>query len=124
MDLRDESPLCRLVQRHHADLARQPQYASRIEPLLTVDEGALRKTINYYMQHATVVEAMVVALQHMQISVCTMRGFSGKPGLACYRKTLSASHKSCWSSDNCTNSFRAWHPTMLSPSAFPNPTPK
>ena len=70
LDLSDESPLCRLVQRHHADLARQPQYASRIDPLLTVDEGALRKTINYYMQHATVVEAMVVALQHMQISVC------------------------------------------------------
>ena len=88
LDLSDESPLCRLVQRHHADLARQPQYASRIEPLLTVDEGALRKTINYYMQHATVVEAMVVALQHMQISVCTMRGFSGKPGLACYRKNI------------------------------------
>ena len=91
LDLSDESPLCRLVQRHHADLARQPQYASRIEPLLTVDEGALRKTINYYMQQATVVEAMVVALQHMQISVCTMRGFSGKPGLACYR-TVSYTH--------------------------------
>ena len=31
---------------------------------------------------------MVVALQHMQISVCTMRGFSGKQGLACYRKNI------------------------------------
>ena len=40
------------------------------------------------MRHASVVEAMVVALQHMQISVCTMRGFSGKPGVSCYRKNI------------------------------------
>ena len=31
---------------------------------------------------------MVVALQHMQISVCTMRGFSGKSGLSCFRKNI------------------------------------
>ena len=31
---------------------------------------------------------MVVALQHMQISIYTMRGFRGKPGLACYRKNI------------------------------------
>ena len=88
LDFSEHSPLRRLVERHHAELLRHPQAGTTIEPLLTIDEGALRKTINYYMRHATVVEAMVVALQHMQISVCTMRGFSGKPGVSCYRKNI------------------------------------
>ena len=88
LDLSEESPLCRLIERHHAELPRHTPSDSRIEPLLTIDEGALRKTINYYIRNATVVEAMVVALQHMQISVCTLRGFSGKEGLSCYRKNI------------------------------------
>ena len=94
LDFSEHSPLRRLVERHHAELLRHPQAGTTIEPLLTIDEGALRKTINYYMRHATVVEAMVVALQHMQISVCTMRGFSGKPGSRAIARTSSASHKS------------------------------
>ena len=83
-----DSPLRQLVEHHHAELRANAHTALRIEPLLTIDEGALRKTLNYYFQHATVVEAMVVALQHMQISVCTMRGFSGKSGLSCFRKNI------------------------------------
>ena len=39
-------------------------------------------------------------------------------------RTLFVSHKSYWSFDNCTNSFPAWHLTMLSPSPSLNPTPK
>ena len=88
LDLIEDSPLSRLVERHHAELTRQTPAGCYIEPLLTMDEGALRKTINYYFKHATVVEAMVVALQHMQISVCTLRGFRGKEGLSCYRKNI------------------------------------
>ena len=76
------------MEHHHADLCRNPEYVDRIEPLLTIDEVALRKTINYYFRHASVVEAMVVALQHMQISVCTLRGFSGKGGVSSYRENI------------------------------------
>ena len=88
LDFSPGSPLHALVTRHHAYLSRCWNHSCPIEPLLTLDEGALRKTINYYIRHASVVEAMVVALQHMQISVCTMRGFSGKQGLARYRKNI------------------------------------
>ena len=88
LDLTPQSALARLVERHHADLSRHPEYVDRNEPLLTIDEVALRKTINYYFRHASVVEAMVVALQHMQISVCTLRGFSGKGGVS----TVSYTH--------------------------------
>ena len=107
LDLSEHSPLARIVERHHADLTRQlnsplectleRQHGNPtrnfpaltcIEPLLTIDEGALRKTINYYFLNATVVESMVVALQHMQISVCTLRGFSGMQGLSAFRKNI------------------------------------
>ena len=84
LNFEEDAPLRQLVERHHAELRSNAHTALRIEPLLTVDEGALRKTLNYYFQHATVVEAMVVALQHMQISVCTMRGFSGKKRLSMF----------------------------------------
>ena len=94
LDLTPQSALTRLFERHHAELCRQPEYVERIEPLLTVDEVALRKTINYYFRHASVVEAMVVALQHMQISVCTLRGFSGKGGVSSYRKNIICFRKS------------------------------
>ena len=88
LELSAGTPLHDLIMQHHAYVSRYGHGGGHIEPLLTIDEGALRKTINYYFLHASVVEAMVVALQHMQISVCTMRGFSGKQGLACYRKNI------------------------------------
>ena len=43
LDLTPQSALTRLVERHHADLSRQPEYVERIEPILTLDEVALRK---------------------------------------------------------------------------------
>ena len=46
LDLTPQSVLARVVEHHHADLCRNPDYVDRIEPLLTIDEVALRKTIN------------------------------------------------------------------------------
>ena len=43
------------------------------DPLLTVDHVRLLNLLQYYTDHATVVEEMLVALLHMQIDVCHFR---------------------------------------------------
>ena len=43
LNFEEDAPLRQLVERHHAELRSNAHTALRIEPLLTVDEGALRK---------------------------------------------------------------------------------
>ena len=48
--------------------------ANAMDPLFGMDEGAVRKEYKYLFEHATVVEAMLVALNHMQVDVFYLRG--------------------------------------------------
>ena len=41
-----DTPLRQLVEHHHAELRANAHTALRIEPLLTIDAGALSKTLN------------------------------------------------------------------------------
>ena len=61
------------------------------DPLFGLDEGAAYKTWRYLSQNATVLESMLVALNHMQVNVCYFRGCSGRgQGLSGFRKNIIA----------------------------------
>ena len=47
------------------------------------DVGAILKEIGYYFKYATILESQLIALNHMQIDVCFLRGSTG---LAQFRK--------------------------------------
>ena len=55
-----------------------------LDPLLVPDENRLRKEFHYLFANATVVEEMLVALNHMQVDVCYLR----RTGLTGFRKNI------------------------------------
>ena len=55
-----------------------------MDPLLLRDENRLRKEFQYLFENATVVEEMLVALNHMQVDVCYLR----RTGLSGFRKNI------------------------------------
>jgi hypothetical protein len=53
------------------------------------DDVAARRELDHYIESASVVESMLVALRHMQISVCYLRGRRERSsGLSCFRKNI------------------------------------
>ena len=55
-----------------------------MDPLLARDENRLRKEFQYLFENATVVEEMLVALNHMQVDVCYLR----RTGASGFRKNI------------------------------------
>jgi len=64
--------------------------ANHMDPLMGYpDDVAARRELDQYIDSASVVESMVVALHHMQISVCYLRGRRERSsGLSCFRKNI------------------------------------
>ena len=94
------APLCRGICKRCADSEAKVEGDPLLEgiatfsakndwdPLFGMDDGAVRKEWLYLAGEATVVESMLVALSHMQVSVCYVRRMRGGPGRA-----LPAFHK-------------------------------
>ena len=66
------------------NLAPDAAQSSLWDPLLVPDENRLRKEFYYLFENATVVEEMLVALNHMQVDVCYLR----RTGLTGFRKNI------------------------------------
>ena len=64
-----------------------------LDPLFLPDENRLRKEFQYLFENATVVEEMLVALNHMQVDVCYLR----RTGLTGFRKISFPFRKMQWS---------------------------
>jgi len=64
--------------------------ANHMDPLMGYpDDVAARRELDHYIDAASVVESMLVALHHMQVSVCYIRGrHSRSSGLSCFRKNI------------------------------------
>ena len=61
------------------------------------DVGAILTELGYYFKHATILESQLIALNHMQVDVCFLRGSSV---LSQFRKILSPFLKTFWNFDN------------------------
>ena len=60
-----------------------------MDPLFGIDEVAVRREYRYLFEHATVVEAMLVALNHMQVDVCYVHGHNQARGhMTTFRKNI------------------------------------
>ena len=61
------------------------------DPPFGLDEGAAYRTWRYLADNATVLESMLVALNHMQVNVCYLRGFrNAGGGVSGFRKNIIA----------------------------------
>ena len=70
-------------------LDENAQDLSPLPPLLSPDESRLRSEYLHLFQNATVVESMLVALAHMQVDVCYLRGQGGRAsGMTAFRKNI------------------------------------
>ena len=66
------------------NILEEPRSTITMDPLLVRDENRLRKEFQYLFENATVVEEMLVALNHMQVDVCYLR----RTGLSGFRKNI------------------------------------
>ena len=65
-----------------------------MDPLLVEDRDAIRKELQYLFDNATLIEAMLVSLHHMQVSVCTSgTPAAGAPASPASARTSSASRR-------------------------------
>jgi hypothetical protein len=64
--------------------------ANHMDPLMGYpDDVAARRELDSYIDGASVVESMLVALHHMQVSVCYLRGRHSRfSALSCFRKNI------------------------------------
>ena len=77
-----------------ANALQSTESASHMDRLFGHDENRLKKEFLYLFQNATVVEEMLVALNHMQVDGCHLR----RTGLSGFRKnTIFLSVKTEWS---------------------------
>ena len=64
--------------------------ANRMDPLMGFpDDVRLRRHIQHIFDNATMLEVMLVSLQHMQVDTCHFyRRRGGTPGLPLFRKNI------------------------------------
>ena len=93
--------ICQRCMKEKENVEKHPEYMgvelwsaqNQMGPLFGIDEVAVRKEYKYLFENATAVEAMLVALNHMQVDVCYVQGHREARGhITTFRKNIILFH--------------------------------